>query len=247
VKSDKNPDGDFKLAQLVRANRALYDYTKAYGVPCISGKDSMKNDYIIGNRKISIPPTVLFSTIGKIEDVRKAVTMDVKRPDDRVYVLGMTKDELGASEYFASLGYTGNDVPKVDAGSAKKLYIALEKAINESLVASCHDCSDGGLGVALAESAFSGDLGMTIELTKVPVENIRRADTILFSESQSRFVVTVAPDNVRRFEEIMRGNVFADVGVVTTQQNFTVMDGEKVVLSAGIDELKEAWQRTLWW
>ncbi len=247
VKSEKNPDGEFKLAQLVRANKALYDYTKAYGVPCISGKDSMKNDYIIGSRKISIPPTVLFSTIGKIEDVRKAATMDVKKPDDRIYVLGMTKDELGASEYFASLGYIGNDVPKVDAASAKKLYIALEKAIHEGAIASCHDCSDGGLGVALAESAFSGELGMTIELTKVPVENIRRTDTILFSESQSRFVMTVAPDNVRRFETIMKGNVFADVGAVTQQQNFTVMDGEKVILSAGIDELKEAWQRTLRW
>ncbi|MFZ2410429.1 MAG: AIR synthase-related protein, partial [Candidatus Methanoperedens sp.] len=247
VKSEKNPDGELKLAQLVRANRALYDYTKAYGVPCISGKDSMKNDYIIGNRKISIPPTVLFSTIGKIEDVRKAVTMDVKRPDDRVYVLGMTKDELGASEYFASLGFIGNDVPRVDAASARRLYIALEKAINEGLVASCHDCSDGGLGVALAESAFSGEFGMTIELTKVPVENIKRADTILFSESQSRFVVTVTPDKVRRFEEIMKRNVFADVGAVISRQEFTVMDGEKVVLSAGNEELKEAWQRTLRW
>jgi phosphoribosylformylglycinamidine synthase II len=246
-KSEKTPDGEFKLAQLVRANMALYDYTKAYGVPCISGKDSMKNDYQIGGRKISIPPTLLFSTIGKIEDVRKAVTMDVKRPDDRVYVLGITKDELGASEYFASLGFIGNDVPKVNASSARKLYIALEKAIHEGTVASCHDCSDGGLGVALAESAFSGDFGMTIELTKVPVENIKRADTILFSESQSRFVVTVAPENVKRFEALMMGNVFADVGAVTAQLNFTVMDGEKVVLSTGIDALKDAWQKTLRW
>ena len=246
-KSEKTPDGEYKLAQLVRANIALYDYTKAYGVPCISGKDSMKNDYQAGGRKISIPPTVLFSTIGKIGDVRKAVTMDVKKPDDRVYVLGMTKDELGASEYFASLGFIGNDVPRVDAACAKKLYIALEKAIREGVVASCHDCSDGGLGVALAESAFSGDLGMTIELTKVPVENIRRADTILFSESQSRFVVTVSPGNTGRFEAIMKGNVFADIGIVTARQEFTVMDGEKIVLSAGIDALKEAWQKTLRW
>jgi phosphoribosylformylglycinamidine synthase len=246
-KSEKTPDGEYKLAQLVRANMALYDYTKAYGVPCISGKDSMKNDYQIGGRKISIPPTVLFSTIGKIEDVRKAVTMDVKRSDDRVYVLGMTRDELGASEYFASLGFIGNDVPRVNAASARKLYMALEKAINEGVVASCHDCSDGGLGVALAESAFSGELGMTIELTKVPVENIRRADTILFSESQSRFVVTVAPENVKRFEALMKENVFADVGAVTAQLNFTVMDGEKVVLSEGIDVLKDAWQKTLRW
>ena len=246
-KSEKTPDGEYKLAQLVRANMALYDYTKAYGVPCISGKDSMKNDYQIGGRKISIPPTVLFSTIGKINDVRKAVTMDVKRSDDRIYVLGMTKDELGGSEYYASLGFIGNDVPRVNAQSARKLYIALEKAINKGVVASCHDCSDGGLGVALAESAFSGGLGMTIELAKVPVENIRRSDTILFSESQSRFVVTVAPENVGRFEAILEGNVFADVGVVTEQHDFTVMDGEKAVLCAGIDELKDAWQKTLRW
>jgi phosphoribosylformylglycinamidine synthase II len=247
VKSDKNPDGEFKLAQLVRANMALYDYTKAYGVPCISGKDSMKNDYNIGGRKISIPPTVLFSTIGKIEDVRKAVTMDIKRPDDRVYVIGMTRDELGGSEYFASLGFIGNDVPGVNSKAAKRLYSSLEKAIRAGAVASCHDCSDGGMGVAMAESAFSGDFGMTIELTKVPVENIKRADTILFSESQSRFVVTVAPGKVKRFEEIMKGNVFADVGEVTARENFTVMDGEKILLSAGIDELKEAWQKTLRW
>jgi phosphoribosylformylglycinamidine synthase len=247
VKSEKTPDGEYKLAQLVRANKALYDYTKAYRVPCISGKDSMKNDYLIGGRKISIPPTVLFSTIGKIDDVRKAVTMDVKKPDDRVYVLGMTKEELGGSEYFASLGYIGKDVPKVDAVSARKLYTSLETAIREGTVASCHDCSDGGLGVSLAESAFSGNLGMTIELTKVPVENIKRSDTILFSESQSRFVVTVALHNVKRFEKIMKGNVFADIGYVTAQNNFTVLDGEKVILSAGIDELKEAWQKTLRW
>lgn len=246
-KSAKTPDGEYKLAQLVRANMALYDYTKAYGVPCISGKDSMKNDYQVGGRKISIPPTVLFSTIGKIEDVRKAVTMDVKHPDDRIYVLGITKDELGASEYFASMGYIGKDVPRVNAVLAKKLYMALEKAILEGLVASCHDCSDGGLGVALAESAFSGGLGMMIELAKVPVDNIRRADTILFSESQSRFVVTVPSKNVKRFEAVMAGNVFADIGVVTARLDFNVMDGEKIVLSAGIDALKDAWQKTLKW
>ncbi len=101
--------------------------------------------------------------------------------------------------------------------------------------------------MALSESAFSGELGMTIELTKVPVENIKRTDTILFSESQSRFVVTVAPQHVKRFEAQMTGNVFADIGVVTAQLNFTVMDGEKVVLSDRIDVLKDAWQKTLKW
>ncbi|MDW7726249.1 MAG: phosphoribosylformylglycinamidine synthase subunit PurL [Candidatus Methanoperedens sp.] len=247
VKSEKNPDGDYKLAQLVRANMALYDYTKAYGVPCISGKDSMKNDYQIGGRKISIPPTVLFSTVGKIEDARKAVTMDAKKPGDRVYVLGVTKNELGGSEYFASLGFTGNNVPKVDADSAKKLYASLERAIHKGVVASCHDCSDGGLGVALAESAFSGGLGMSIELGRVPVEGVGRADNILFSESQSRFVVTVKPENKVTFESIMEGNVFSGIGIVTADMDFIVTGNGNVILSAGIDELKDAWQKTLRW
>ena len=135
VTSEKTPDGAYKLAQLVRANQALYDVTTAYGVPCISGKDSMKNDYQIGDTKISIPPTILFSTIGKIEDVRKAVTMDAKRPGDMVYVLGETRKELGGSEWYAQHGYVGNSVPKVDTAKAGKLYQVLSGAMADGLVA----------------------------------------------------------------------------------------------------------------
>ncbi|MGB4294172.1 MAG: AIR synthase-related protein, partial [Smithellaceae bacterium] len=104
VQSEKTPDGHFKLAQLVRANMAIFDITTGYGVPCISGKDSMKNDYSIGRTKISVPPTLLYSVIGKIPDVRQAVTMDAKRPQDLVYILGETRDELGGSEWFAKQG-----------------------------------------------------------------------------------------------------------------------------------------------
>ena len=143
VKSAKTPDGEYKLAQLVRANMAIYDYTTAFGVPCISGKDSMKNDYSIGKTKISMPPTLLYSVIGKIKDVRKAVTMDAKRPQDLVYVIGETLDELGGSEWFAEHGAIGNKVPQVDVKKAIKIYRALHKAIQAGLVASCHDCSDG--------------------------------------------------------------------------------------------------------
>jgi phosphoribosylformylglycinamidine synthase len=163
IQSEKTPDGEYKLAQLVRANKALYDFTTAFGVPCISGKDSMKNDYLIGTTKISIPPTVLFSAMGKIDDARKAVTMDAKRPGDLVYIFGETLNELGGSEYYAMKGYIGNNVPRVDAARAKELYRRLNKSTEEGLVASCHDCSDGGIGVALAETAFAGGLGMEID------------------------------------------------------------------------------------
>lgn len=246
VKSDKTPDGEFKLAQLVRANMALYDYTTCFGVPCISGKDSMKNDYRIGDNKISIPPTVLFSVMGKMEDVRKAVTMDVKHEGDTIYVLGETFDELGGSEYYAMLGYVGNNVPRVDGPRAKKMYMSLNSTIDSGLIASCHDCSDGGLGVALAESSFSGGLGMEIDLRKVPAKSITRNDSLFYAESASRFVVTVSSQNKNKFEEVMKGHTVSEIGIVAKGNVFRVVGLEgDVVVDADIDELKKAWKSTL--
>ena len=246
VQSEKTPDGEYKLAQLVRANMALYYYTKAYGVPCISGKDSMKNDYQIGDTRISIPPTLLFSTIGKMEDVRMAVTMDAKQPGHLIYVLGETYNELGGSEWFAMHGYTGNNVPKVNARKAKKLYEALSTAIKKGIVASCHDCSDGGLGVALAETAFAGGLGMSVKLDLVPSEGIDRDDYLLFSESQSRFVVTISPSAKDEFEEIMKGNTVSRVGEVFSDGIFKVngIKGNRII-EEDINKLKEVWLRPL--
>ena len=246
VQSEKTPDGHYKLAQLVRANLALHELTLIYGVPCISGKDSMKNDYQIGDTKISIPPTLLFSVIGRIEDVRRAVTMDAKRAGDLVYVLGETKRELGGSEWYALHGFVGNDVPKVDGERALALYRALAKAIREGLVASCHDCSDGGLGVTLAETAFAGGLGMDVDLAAVPASRIARDDEALFSESQSRFVATVRPEKKAAFEAALAGNTLACVGAVTDDGLFRVRGLRGgVILEEKIEELKEAWQRTL--
>jgi phosphoribosylformylglycinamidine (FGAM) synthase-like enzyme len=230
----------------VRANMALYDYTTAYSIPCISGKDSMKNDYVIAGHKISIPPTVLFSIIGRIEDVSKAQTMDAKQAGDIVYVLGETYDELGGSEYFAMNSAVGKKVPKVDAEKALKLYAALEGVIKKGLLRSCHDCSDGGLGVALAETSFAGGLGMEIDLTKIPYQGQKRDDYLLFSESQSRFVVTVSPTQKAEFENCLNGSVFASIGKVTDGKRFIIKGLNKnIAVDGDISEIKEAWQKTL--
>jgi phosphoribosylformylglycinamidine synthase II len=246
VQSEKTPDGEYKLAQLVRANKALYDYTIAYQVPCISGKDSMKNDFMAGPEKISVPPTVLFSVLGKLDDVRKAVTMDCKAAGDLVYAIGMTYQELGASEYLAMHGSIGNQVPQVRAEQAKELYKKLHRAIMEGLIASCHDCSDGGLGVALAESAFAGGSGMEVDLRKVPVEGIERDDYLLFSESQSRFVVTIHPAKQKAFLAAMKGAVVGEIGTVVKGKSFVVtgLQGKKII-QGDIYKMKVAWQRTL--
>ncbi len=247
VQSEKTPDGHYKLAQLVRANKALYDICTTYMIPCISGKDSMKNDATIGGVKISIPPTLLFSLIGKIDDVRKALTMDVKSPGDLIYVLGTTYPELGASEYFAAKGFTGNSIPKVRIDEAAARYKALSKATSQGLISSCHDCSDGGLGVCLAEKAFSGGLGMDIDLSAVPAEEIDRVDHLLFSESQSRFVVTVRPENKEAFEDIMSDSVIGLVGEVSTSKRLVMTYDGKEVINEPVEELKKAWQSPLQW
>jgi phosphoribosylformylglycinamidine synthase len=246
VQSDKTPDGEYKLAQLVRSNMAIYDYTTAYGVPCISGKDSMKNDYSIGRTKISVPPTLLYSVIGRIKDVRKSVTMDAKRPQDLIYILGETREELGGSEWFAQNNVIGNKVPQVDAKKAMKLYRALHKAIRAGLVASCHDCSDGGLGVALIETAFAGNLGMNIDLKDVPYRGKKRNDYVLFSETASRFVVTIHPKDQKRFEKCMAGNVMCEIGFVASDGLFQITGlSGKPVIKEKIGKLKDAWQTPL--
>ena len=248
VKSEKTPDGEYKMAQLVRANKALYDYCVAFGIPLISGKDSMKNDFYDGTTKISIPPTLLFSVIGKMEDARKAVTMDVKRPGDVVYILGETADELGGSEYLAAKGFTGNRVPQVNAENALNSYRAYHAAVVEGLVASCHDLSDGGLAVAAAESAFAGGFGLAVNLDAVPIKASASLDdeAILFSESASRLLITVDPGKSAAFENVMSGQAVARIGQVTADTTLTITGvSGKVVVKAEIANLKEAWQSPL--
>jgi phosphoribosylformylglycinamidine synthase len=249
VLSEKTPDGPYKMAQLVRSNQALYDVCMDYNLPLISGKDSMKNDFYDGSVKISIPPTLLFSVIGKIDDARKAVTMDVKRPGDIVFLLGKTADELGGSEYLALSGAIGNRIPKVDAVKAYQRYQAYHKAVTQGAVASCHDLSDGGLAVAAAESAFAGGFGLNLDLSRVlwKGDQAARNDlTLLFSESASRHLATVHPEQRDRFESIMSGNCFASIGVVTEEPvlNISGISGA-VVIKADLSDLKEAWQSTL--
>lgn len=244
VQSDKTPDGEYKLAQLVRCCQALYDVCTAYDIPLISGKDSMKNDYRIGDTKISIPPTVLFTAAAIIDDVTKVISMDVKRPGDIVYLVGETKQEMGGSEYLALRRELGATVPKVDPKAARLLYEKLSTAIGDGLVASCHDCSDGGLGVALAESAFAGACGMEIDLTRIPA----RSDVVaLFSESQSRFVATVPPSNAAAFERRMSGTPLTPIGSVIPLEVFRIRGRDGYADEASLSELKEAWQRTLRW
>ncbi|MBP7275259.1 MAG: phosphoribosylformylglycinamidine synthase [Kiritimatiellae bacterium] len=253
VVSERNPDGAYKMAQLVRANQALYDVTTAYGVPCVSGKDSMKNDSLRGGVKISIPPTVLFSTLGVMPEVDRAVTMDVKRASDAVYVLGLTRDERGASEYHRWLAHEqgraeafGGQAPALDTASALALYRAMNRATDAGLLRSSHTPTLGGLAVAFALTALGGQLGIEADLSALPCEEPLAPDARLFSESNARFIVTCAPERTAELESCFAGLPCARVGTVTTESRLRLTDaGGRTLIDQPLAVLRRAFRQTL--
>lgn len=230
-----------RLYQLKKALMACYDTAVAYGTPFISGKDSMFNDFIGFNKlgkqiNISIPPTLLISSLGVVDDPSKLVTADLKKAGDLIFLLGDTHDELGASEYFTMLGdkYSprriGNSVPIVNSVINKKLYMAVNRCINRNIVSSSISVGRGGLGIALAKKAIAGKLGLSIELNKLK-GSFTRDDFALFSESQGRIIVSVAPKNLRIFENILKDISYSLLGKVNFENKFTVInkDGQYII------------------
>jgi phosphoribosylformylglycinamidine synthase len=251
VESSKTPDGRYKLAQLVRANRAIDDICRAYRLPCISGKDSMKNDATLNGEKISVPPTILFSLIGNHPDVRKAVSSDFKSPGDAIYVLGETHQELGASELAFMLsddgpGGIGGAIPEIDASRNLAMYRALTSAMHQSLVRSAHDCSDGGLATSLAESCFGSDSGAEVKIDSL-WEDCQDLDNwgALFGESLGRILVSVRQSDRLAFEQAMAGHACHHLGTVSNGDTISFSRDDEVILSASMGVLRVAWKGAL--
>ncbi len=249
IESEKTPDGRFKLAQLVRSNRALDDVCRAYNLPCISGKDSMKNDAKLEGKKISIPPTLLYTVLGNHHDVRKAVSSDFKDKGDAIYLLGETHQELGASELSFMLseetgGGIGNGVPQIDTTRNLTMYRALTAAMGHGLVRSAHDCSDGGLAAAVAECCFGCGGATTINLDPIVSDGVDEWGA-LFGESLGRIIVTVKPDNTSEFEAAMSGNKISRIGTVDNKKTLQFTIGENTILKANLSKLLASWKDTL--
>ena len=244
-----NPDKPDRLGSLVRASYGCYDAAKAFGVPFISGKDSLYNEYTVKGKSLAIPGTLLISAISIMDDVEKAVSMYAKKSGNLVYIVGETRDELGGSHYYDLFGSIGNNVPKPDLRKAKIIFDTLTKATSAGLIRAMHDCSEGGLGVAAAEMAFSGGLGMELFLAEVPYKSKeKRDDFILFSESNSRFVVEVEKVNQKKFEKLLKGLTFGLIGCISDKKDFKVHGlDSKVCIKADIADLKEAWQKPFNW
>ncbi|MBT4484046.1 MAG: phosphoribosylformylglycinamidine synthase subunit PurL, partial [Candidatus Latescibacteria bacterium] len=234
-----------RLGDLVRASQGCYDGAFGFGTPFISGKDSLRNEFIYGDKVIRIPSTLLISAVSVMKDVTKAVTMDFKRPGSIIAVAGITCDEMGGSHYWDINGYIGNAVPTVDVEAAKKTMLALHEAMDRRLILSCHDCSEGGIGVALAEMAFAGEIGAEVTISKIPIDTEMREDHILFSESNSRFIIEFAPENEQTVAEILKDTVFAKIGMTGDSRRLIVNGVKGIVVDEDIFELKEAWQAPL--
>jgi phosphoribosylformylglycinamidine synthase subunit PurSL len=250
--SEKNPDAQHKLAQLVRANKGLYDLAKIYGTPFVSGKDSMKNDYIGRSRfgkeiKISVPPTILVTAMGKVPDVSKTVSTDFQKIGDSVYLIGRSTREMGGSELedaFELPSFVLRSASQVNAEENLRLYRTLHKAILTGLVRSAHDCSEGGFLVALAESCIGGMIGINAELEKLQ-EDLQAfggsMTEFFFNESAGRFVVSVDPQKEAEFRKIFSGQTCIKVGVTAPEILRFTRHG-LVILDCPVKEAKRAWR-----
>jgi phosphoribosylformylglycinamidine synthase len=241
-----NTDQPEVLGSLVRAAQACRDVALAYSMPFISGKDSLKNEFHSGDVHLVIPPTLLISAMGRVPDVRRCVTMDLKDPGNLLYLIGTTRNELGGSHYHLVNDLHGGQVPCVDLAQAPKLFARLHQAISQGLVRSCHDLSEGGLAVALAEMAFAGGLGADVTGLKQVAPG--ELDMVaLFSESPTRFIVEVAPDRASAFEQVLGADIpLVRLGQTVKEERLRIAgsNGEWLVWTT-LAELKEAWQKPL--
>jgi phosphoribosylformylglycinamidine synthase len=239
-----NTDRPEVLGSLVLAADACRDVALAYRMPFISGKDSLNNEFHAKDRHIVVRPTLLISALGMVPDVRRCATMDLKEPGNALLLVGATRDELGGSHFHLITGRAGGQVPTVDLAVAPRLFAGVHDAIRHGLVRSCHDLSEGGLAVALAEMAFAGGVGA--DVTKLP--GGLAEDVVLFSESPTRFVLEVAPANVAPVEALFAGLPFQRIGQTVKEPRLRVAGfaGDWIIW-AGLDQLKRAWQKPLAW
>lgn len=232
-----NPDGKEKLAKLVFMADALYDMATHYMIPMTSGKDSMKNDFGHGADKISIPPTVLYSMAANIYDVRDTITSEWKKPKHLIYLVGITFNELGASEFYRLFGELGANVPVVRKDMALKIYNKLNACHDKKIIKSTHDLSDGGLAVALAESSIGSGLGIDITLPKKDLS----IEAALFSESHSRFIVSIDEYDKNIFEKTM-DRYLSFLGHVREDKEFIIRSNDTTVIKNNVDELHKFWE-----
>jgi phosphoribosylformylglycinamidine (FGAM) synthase-like enzyme len=242
----RNPDGKYKAAQLVRSCYALRDLCLAYEMPLLSGKDSMYVDGLLPGaygemHRVSGRPTLFFTAVSLLPDLRRAQTLEWKNPGDLIYLVGETRAELGGSEFYEMLGYVGRSVPEVRTGDFLAYYRLVEQVGREELLASCHGLYRGGLLVHLALASLAAGLGAELDLSAVAPES--PAYAALYSESAGRFLVSVSQAQRARFQELFQGQPCHLLGQVAKDPTLKITRHGHTLLRAPLDKLITAWQR----
>lgn len=240
VASPKNPDGEQKLAELVRSCMGLYETCRSYHAPLISGKDSMKNDFRGVNRKgealqISILPTLLVSALGRGK-IGQTVDACFKQAGDVIYLLGHQQKALAGSLFLEHFSLQDSvaiqDIPRCFDQKNIELYRSFHKALTKGLIQSAHDLSEGGLLVALAECTLDSGLGAKLELEADPA--------LAFHESPGCLLVSVRSKDAANFEKTMAEHEFERLGIVDQKTHLQV---DSLALDIPNTVLKEAFTR----
>ena len=242
-----NPALPDRMGSLVRACKGCYDGALHYGTPFISGKDSLNNEYLdtVSGKQVAIPPSLLITALGIVPDAERCVTMDLKTPGNRLYLIGETRRELGGSLWLQVTTDSGGMPPGI-APFGPALARALHGAIAAGHVSACHDLSEGGLAVAASEMALGGRLGVDIDLSRLPGDAASELAPVerLVAESNARYLVEVAPDHAAAFEAAFEGLPCAAVGHVLKEPEvrFCAQEGAMPLLELSLSEIASAWR-----
>jgi phosphoribosylformylglycinamidine synthase subunit PurSL len=240
-----NPNLPDRLGSLVRCVQGCHDAAVAFGAPFISGKDSLNNEYTgADGQKHAIPGTLVVSALGIVPDVSCTATMDLKRSGDWLYIVGLTRGELGGSSLARRFGTSGSGIAPQPPENALEIYRALHQAISSGLVQACHDCSEGGLAVTAAEMALAGGLGLELRLAVVPrTDDVSDDAAIAFCESLGRLLVEVRPSASDKFEALLAGHPMARIGRVRGDRSIvmTGLDGTTVI-DTDLDAVELVWR-----
>jgi phosphoribosylformylglycinamidine (FGAM) synthase-like enzyme len=238
-----------RMGTFVQAAKACYDAAMAYQTPFVSGKDSLNNEFQTDTGEtIAIPATLLVSAMSVIDDASRCVTADAKEAGNHVFLLGRTGGRLGGSHYLLVEGLeTGNDVPEVDPGANRRLMLTLQQAIEDRTVRSCHDLSEGGLAVAAAEMAFSGGMGIELDIEAMASEPTANEQALLFAEDAGRFLVEITGENYDAFLRITKDLPVGQIGRVTDTGRIVIKGAQSTLIDIPIEDAKAAWQGTFNW
>jgi phosphoribosylformylglycinamidine synthase len=236
-----NPEKPERMGEFYEVCRGLGDMARNLKLPFVSGNVSFYNESV----KTAVPPTPELVGIGIVYDIRKCVTSDFKEKENPIYLIGgPTNKELGGSEYYNILNIEEGVVPQVQIELLKNCMNGLLKAMNESIIISCHDVSEGGIVVCLSEMTIGGNIGAEVNISKI--NSNLRDDFILFSESNTRWIAEIKKDKTDIFEKILKKHDTPFIKIGNTKSNkLIIKNGKKELINQDIIKLHDSWKNTL--